>query len=155
MTINTSGCQITVPRHYTVVSSPLILKRKMAYGPGADEKLVKQFAKACKLSGSDDETLMNKKCSRNIRKFFWEKITEFDGLDLQACEEAVFKKLLNPKTGIIVVDGAHVEAYLTEMAHEITKRKREDPKIMRNDPRVTMTKDFLEKIVRETKVYVT
>jgi hypothetical protein len=54
-----------------------------------------------------------------------------------------------------VVDGAHVEAYLTEMAHEITKRKREDPKIMRNDPRVTMTKDFLEKIVRETKVYVT
>lgn len=48
-----------------------------------------------------------------------------------------------------------MEAYLTEMAHEITKRKREDPKIMRSDPRVTMTKDFLEKIVRETKVYVT
>lgn len=41
------------------------------------------------------------------------------------------------------------------MAHEITKLKREDPNIMINDPRVTLTKELLERIVRETKVYVT
>ncbi|XP_053390043.1 uncharacterized protein LOC123563634 [Mercenaria mercenaria] len=139
-------------------SSFLIFQRKsdnMAYGTSADEKLVKQFTKACKLSGSDDKTIMNKKCSRNIRKFFWEEISEFDGLNLRACEEEVFKRLMNPKTGTIIVDGAHVEAYLTEMAHEITKRKKDDSKMMRSDPRVTITKDLLEKIVRETKVYVT
>lgn len=41
------------------------------------------------------------------------------------------------------------------MAHEITKLKREDQNIMINDPRVTLTKELLERIVRETKVYVT
>lgn len=71
----------------------------MAYGPGADETLVKQFTKACKLSGSDDKTIMNKKCSRNIRKFFWEKITELQGINLTACEEIVFKRLMDRKKG--------------------------------------------------------
>lgn len=127
----------------------------MAYGVSADQKLVQQFTKVCELSGSDDKTLMTKKCSRNIRKFFWEKISEFEGVNLQGCEETVFKKLVHQKKGVIFVDGAHVEAYLMEMAHEITKLKRDDSKMMRNDPRVTLTKALLEKIVRETKIYVT
>ncbi|KAL4239269.1 hypothetical protein ACF0H5_000086 [Mactra antiquata] len=127
----------------------------MAYGTGADEKLVKQFQKACDLSGSDDKTIMTSKCSRNIRKFFWEEIAEFEGLNLKTCEQTVFKRLMDKKKGIIQVDGSHVEAYLYEMAHEITKLKKEDPTIKRSDPRVTITKSFLKKIVRETKVYRT
>jgi len=55
----------------------------------------------------------------------------------------------------IRVDPAHVNAYLTDMAHEITKIKKGTPTISRDDPRVLVTKEMLENIVRTTRVCLT
>lgn len=129
----------------------------MAYGTssGADEKLCRQFMKVCRLSGSDDKTVMSDHCSRNIRLFFWAGVSDFKHVDLKFCEQTVFNKLKHKKRGNIIVDGAHVEAYLTEMAHEITKQMRNDLSLKRDDPRVTLTKSRLENIIRETKIFIT
>ena len=53
------------------------------------------------------------------------------------------------------MDPAHVNAYLTDMAHEITKIKKGTPTISRDDPRVLVTKEMLENIVRTTRVCLT
>ncbi|XP_052774920.1 uncharacterized protein LOC128217118 [Mya arenaria] len=121
----------------------------------ADERVCKQFMKACKLSGSEDATTMTRMCSRNIRRFFWDDVADLEGVDMRHCEEKVFKNLMNKKHQHIRVDPAHVDAYITNLAHEITKIKRGDTKLPRDDPRVTVTKELLENIVRNTKVMLT
>ena len=47
-----------------------------------------------------------------------------------------------------MIDGPHVAAYLTEMAHEVAKIKHDNPKLRRSDGRVTICKCRLETLVR-------
>jgi len=63
----------------------------------ADDRVCKQFIKACSLSGSDDGTVMTRMCSRNIRRFFWDEVPQLEGVDLKHCEEKVFKNLMHKK----------------------------------------------------------
>ncbi|KAH3872228.1 uncharacterized protein LOC127868707 [Dreissena polymorpha] len=121
----------------------------------ADEKVCKQFMKTCALSGSEDPTVMTRHCSRNIRRFFWDEVKDLEHVNLKHCEEKVFKEVMNKKKQNMRVDPAHVDAYITGIAHEITKIQRGDPKLPRDDPRVTVTKELLENIVRTTKVMMT
>ncbi|WAQ97501.1 hypothetical protein MAR_030237 [Mya arenaria] len=60
-------------------------------GDMADERVCKQFMKACKLSGSEDATTMTRMCSRNIRRFFWDDVADLEGVDMRHCEEKIEK----------------------------------------------------------------
>lgn len=55
----------------------------------------------------------------------------------------------------ILIDGAHIEAYLALMAHEITKQQRQNPHLSKDDPRVILNKHILENSIRQTNILVT
>ena len=67
------------------------------YGCSANRELVRQFELVCKLSESEDKTIMTPKASHNLVRTFWHSDPEMKQYSLKQCEQTVFMKLMDKK----------------------------------------------------------